>query len=150
MIGQVGFVISIPVLLYLFFIHAFSGKRPVLLRTVCLALFVVLCGCISHLNDVPETLPKGLTILSVLYKGGMSGMNGGVICGLIAIVFRWLCGPIVSYILLIVAAIVTILGGMGITLMGLIRAYRERPPCRLGRGGRIPRGTVRCGSQSFG
>ena len=125
--GRVGFVISIPVLLYLFFIHAFSGKRPVAMRTVCLALFVLLCGCISHLNDVPQVLPKGLTILADLYKGGTTGMNGGVICGLVAIFVRWLCGPIISYILLIVAALVTILGGMGITLSGLIKAYRERP-----------------------
>ena len=38
LIGRVGFVVSIPVLLYLFIIHAFSGKRPVALRTFCLVL----------------------------------------------------------------------------------------------------------------
>ena len=35
LIGRVGFIVSIPVLLYLFIIHAFSGKRPVKLRTIC-------------------------------------------------------------------------------------------------------------------
>ena len=34
MIGRTGFVVAIPVLFYLFFIHAFSGKRPIKLRTV--------------------------------------------------------------------------------------------------------------------
>ena len=29
MVGQVGFLVAIPALLYLFIIHAFSGKRPV-------------------------------------------------------------------------------------------------------------------------
>ena len=32
-IGRTCFIVSIPVLLYLFFIHAFSGKRPVKFRT---------------------------------------------------------------------------------------------------------------------
>ena len=34
--GQVGFLVAIPSLLYLFIIHAFSGKRPVVMRTVCI------------------------------------------------------------------------------------------------------------------
>ena len=126
-IGRTGFVVSIPVLLYLFFIHAFSGKRPIKLRTVCLIVFMLLCGCISHLNDVPEVLPKGMALISELYKDGISGMTGGVICGLLATGVRWLCGGILSYILLITLAIAMLLGGMGITISGLIRAYRERP-----------------------
>ena len=127
LIGRTGFVVSIPVLFYLFFIHAFSGKRPIKLRTVCLAVFVLVCGCISHLNDISETVPKGLALISGLYKDGISGATGGVICGLTAMGIHWLCGSIVSYIVLIIAALVMIIGGMGITLPGLIRAYRERP-----------------------
>ena len=34
LVGKVAFYVSIPALLYLFVIHAFSGKRPVRLRTV--------------------------------------------------------------------------------------------------------------------
>ena len=34
LIGRTSLVVSIPVLLYLFFIHAFSGKRPIKFRTV--------------------------------------------------------------------------------------------------------------------
>ena len=127
LIGRVGFVLSIPVLLYLFFIHAFSGKRPIRLRTVCLILFVLLCGCISHLNDVHEAWPNGLSLLGGLYKSGISGTTGGVVCGLLAMGIRWLCGPVLSYILMIVAAICMLFGGMGITVSGLVRAYRERP-----------------------
>ena len=127
LIGRTGFIISIPVLLYLFFIHAFSGKRPIKARTICLCVFVLLCGCISHLNDVPEILPSGFTLISGLYQDGISGMTGGVLCGLLAIGIRWLLGPIFSYILLIVIAVAMLLGGIGITISGLIRAYQERP-----------------------
>ena len=127
LIGRAGFIVSIPVLLYLFFIHAFSGKRPIKLRTVCLIAFVLLCGCVSHLNDIPATLPGGFSLISGLYKAGMTGMTGGVLCGLAAMGIHWLCGSIVSYIVLVIAAIIMLLGGMGITLSGLIRAYRDRP-----------------------
>ena len=127
LIGRVGFIISIPVLLYLFWIHAFSGKRPVTMRTICLAVFVLICGCISHLNDVPEVLPKGMVLLKNLFANGLSGRNGGVICGLLACFIKLLFGSIISYILLVSTAIITLLGGMGITIPGLVRAYRERP-----------------------
>ena len=127
LIGRISFIIMIPVLLYLFYIHAFSGKRPVAARTAYLIFFVLLCGCISHLNDIPQTLPKGLKIISVLYNNGLSGTNGGVICGLIAQGIHWLCGGIVSYILMVVLAVLALLGGMNITVRGLVKAYRERP-----------------------
>ena len=127
LIGRVGFVVSIPVLLYLFFIHAFSGKRPIKLRTVCLVAFIFLCGCISHLNDVPNALPKFTELVAGLYKNGVIGTTGGVVCGLLATGIRWLCGPALSYILLILATVMMLLGGMGITVSGLVQAYRDRP-----------------------
>ena len=127
LIGRTGFVISIPVLLYLFLIHAFSHKRPVQFRTICLLVFIIICSCISHLNDIPEVLPKGGAMIAGFYKDAVRITNGGVIGGLIATGNEWLCGRIVSYILLIVLAISMLLGGMGITLSGLVKAYRERP-----------------------
>ena len=127
MIGRISFILSIPVFLYLFFIHAFSGKRPVVMRTVYLFAFVLLCGCISHLNDIPVSFPEGLKIIPQLYQNGLTGMNGGVLCGLIALGVNWLCGTIVSYILLVVLAMLALLGGMSITIRGLVKAYKERP-----------------------
>ena len=79
------------------------------------------------MNDIPVTLPKGMALISGLYKGAVTGMTGGVIGGLTATGIEWLCGTIVSYILLIVLAICMLFGGMGITVSGLIKAYRERP-----------------------
>ena len=127
LVGRTGYIISIPVLLYLFCIHAFSGKRPVKLRTFCLIAFVLLCGCISHLNDIPDVLPKGFSLITELYKDGATGMTGGIICGLLATGFHWLCGSVVSYIFLVLLAISMFLGGIGITISGLVRAYRDRP-----------------------
>ena len=42
LLGKGGFIVSIPALLYMFFILCFSGKRPVILRSVCLLVFVAI------------------------------------------------------------------------------------------------------------
>ena len=125
--GRVGFVISIPVLLYLFFIHAFSGKRPVLMRSICLGSFVLICGCISHLSLNPQNLSDGVRILADLYTGGADGSTGGVLCGGIAMLVNWLCGRVLSYILFVLGAIFTLLGGMQITVPSIVRAIQNRP-----------------------
>ena len=44
LIGKTSFYIAIPALLYMFVIQAFSGKRPVMMRSICLIVFVLLCG----------------------------------------------------------------------------------------------------------
>ncbi len=126
-LGKVGFIASIPALLYLFAIHAFSGKRPVTMRTVCVAVFVIICGSLAHLVKDPQHLASGLAIVGDLYKGGITGQTGGVLCGLITILIRWLCGTAITYILFVITAILTLLGGMQITLPSIVRAIQNRP-----------------------
>jgi len=127
LIGRVAFVILIPVLLYLFTIHAFSGKRPVMMRTICLFTFTILCGCIAHLSQEAQTLPSGMQMLSELYLGGIDGTTAGLVSGGIALFVKLLCGPVISYILLIVSAVLTLLGGMQITVPSIVRAIQNRP-----------------------
>ena len=125
--GKTGFFVAIPALLYLFLIHAFSGKRPVKMRTVCVSVFVLTCGCIAHLALNPTGLGEGIGVVKELYLGGITGETGGVICGLLAILFKWLCGTVISYIVFVIAAILTLLGAMQITIPSIIRAIQERP-----------------------
>ncbi len=127
LLGRVGFLVSIPGLLYLFIIHAFSGSRPVKMRTVCISVFIVICGCIAHLTLGPLNHPLDITLISALYSGGISGLTGGVICGGFAMLIQWLCGTVISYILFVLAAIFTLLGGMQITVVSIIRAIQNRP-----------------------
>ena len=127
LIGKTGFIVSIPVLLYLFFIHAFSGKRPVIMRSVCLGVFVALVGCISHLVLDPQNLSSGISLLGELYIGGIDGSAGGLVCGGIAMLIALLCGRVISYIILVVASILTLLGGMQITIPSIVRAVKNRP-----------------------
>ena len=126
-LGQVGFAVSIPALLYMFFIHAFSGKRPILMRSICLSAFVIFSGCISQLVLKTQGLPSGIAVLGDLYFGGISGATAGWLCGGLGLLIQWLCGNIISYIILIVAALLTLLGSMNITIPSIIRAIQERP-----------------------
>ena len=48
MFGMVVYYLSIPACLLLVYIFAFSGKRPVLMRSVCVGAFLLCCGCISQ------------------------------------------------------------------------------------------------------
>ena len=128
LIGRVGFYIAIPALLYLFIIHAFSGKRPVMMRTICLIAFVLICGSIHHLSLDTSGLPKNVfSFIGKLCTGGVDGSTGGLLCGLVTTILSWLCNDVISYILLIVAAVFTLLASMQITVPSLVRAVENRP-----------------------
>ncbi len=127
LVGRTGFIVAIPGLLYLFIIHAASGKRPVRMRSICIGTFILLCGCIAHLSLRPQNLSEGIALIGDLYRGGTEGTTGGVICGSIAMLFHWLFNDILSYIILILGAILTLLGGMQITVISIIRAIQNRP-----------------------
>ena len=127
LIGKTAFLICIPSLLYLFFVHAFSGTRPVKMRTICMAVFVLACGCISHLSMDPVGTHEGFALLGFLYTGGIQNNTAGVLCGGLSMIIELLCGVAISYILLILGAIFSLLGAMQITVPSIIRAIQERP-----------------------
>ncbi len=125
--GRAAFIVSMPAFLYLFLIHAFSGKRPVIMRTICIGIFILSCGCLAHVRLDPANLQNGFALIKDLYIGGIAGTTGGVVCGLIAMLVKWLCGTVITYILLIFTSILTLLAGMQITISSIVRAIQERP-----------------------
>lgn len=127
LIGRAGFIVSIPAFLYLFIIHAFSGKRPVKMRSICVAVLTVICGCIAHLALTLPDMPLGLEAIKELYSGGIDGTAGGLICGSIAMLFYWLVRGFLSYVIFILAGLFTLLGAMQITVTSIIRAIQDRP-----------------------
>ena len=120
--GEIVFYVSIPAFLYLFFIHAFSGKRPVLMRSICLGCFVMICGIFHGVVSLSGTDHK--TFLSF---GEMLSGSAGLISTLQASALRWLFGPWIPYIILTVAGILVALGAVQITVPSLIRAFHNRP-----------------------
>ena len=125
--GPVAYYVSIPALLYLFFIHAFSGKRPVLMRSICLGCFVLICGIFQQVVLLTGTDVKVIPSFAELWHGGIAGTHAGVLCGGLGSILRWAMGPVIPYIILIVAGILTLLASMQITVLGIIRAVKNRP-----------------------
>ena len=127
LIGRVGFVIAIPASLCLFMIHAFSNKRPVILRSIFVGVFVLTCGCLFHLSGNYTLTESGFGVIRQLYEGGIAGKTGGVICGGICEILVVLLGNILSYICFVILAIFSLLGSMQITIPSIIRAIQSRP-----------------------
>ena len=127
MLGKVGFYFTIPAMLYLFIIHTFGRKHKLKMRSICTLTFVVICGCVSHLTLDQVSLSSNLSAVGDLYQGGVAGTTGGLICGGLGAFFRWACGDTISYILLLAAAVLTLLGALQITVYSLFRAIENRP-----------------------
>ena len=127
LIGKAGFYFSVPALLYLFVINTFGRKTAVTMRSICTIVFVFSCGCIYHLAVQTQGMAKGLAIFPDLYLSGIEGRSGGVLCGGLAYLLRWACGSTVSYIVIGIGAVLTLLGALEITVPSLIRAIINRP-----------------------
>ena len=124
--GKVGFLVSIPVALYLFFIHGFSAKRPVRMRTICLIVFSLICGCIGHVFAGEIQQVYSFESFGKLYDNGLLGTSGGLICGIITQMIAFFFDK-ATLVFLIPAALLTLLAGMQITIPSIIRAVRNRP-----------------------
>ena len=127
LIGQAGFYFAIPALLYLFVIHTFGRKSATTMRSVCTLLFVLLCGCLYHLAVQTQGMAAGFAVIADLYNGGVGGYTGGVLCGGLAMLLRWACGNTLAFVICILAAVLTLLGAMQITIPSIFRAIANRP-----------------------
>ena len=127
LVGRAGFYFLIPALLYLAVINLFGRKIAVRMRSVCAVLFALLCGVIYHLVVAGQVQTEPVRLMSYLYSGGGAGTSGGVICGGVACLLRWACGSVLSYIISMLCAVLTLLGAMQITIPSLIRAIANRP-----------------------
>ncbi len=125
MIGRIGFYISVPALLYLFIILAFSGDRPVVMRSTCLICFVLICSCIVQLWKPFDA--EGMAVIGKLFTGGAEGTTSGIICGGIGLLLNWLLNPWLSTIILVIAGIILLLAAFQITIPSIIRAMQDRP-----------------------
>ena len=80
--GRNFYYISIPALLYTIFMLLFSRNQLVRGRFFSILWFMFLFGCASHLIAAPELSETGIARLGELWKTGILGTSGGLICGL--------------------------------------------------------------------
>ena len=130
--GQAAFYMAIPGFLLLFCIHAFSGKRPVLMRSICVGAFILIFSCIAHWSyafskGIELELGKGFAWVKGMYMGGISGTTSGLLCGGFTELLLWLLDGYLTLIALVFAGLLTFLGSFGITISSVIRAIENRP-----------------------
>ena len=127
LVGQAGFYFSIPALLYLFILQTFARKNASTMRSICICCFAFLCGVIYHLAVQPQGMALDLGTFGDLYRGGIGGYTGGVICGGFGVLLSWACGRPLSFLITITGAVFTLLGAFQITIPSIIRAIANRP-----------------------
>ena len=130
--GQAAFYMAIPGFLYMFIIHAFSGKKPILMRSICLGAFMLCFGCISHWWNMYHlesslVLGSGFQWVKDIYRGGIEGVTGGLICGGLTELMLWLFHDILTMIVLVAGAVLTLLAACNITIPSIVRAIQNRP-----------------------
>ena len=130
--GQVAFYAAIPGFVFLFIIHAFSGKKPILMRSICLGVFLICVGCIAHWfnvyalgNDI--RFDSDFSWVEDLYLGGIEGTSGGVICGGLTELLLWIFNKILTLIILVFAALLTLMASLQLTIPSIVRAIENRP-----------------------
>ena len=127
LLGKAGFYFAIPGLLYLFVLNTFLRKKSAGMRSACVVIFVFACGCVYHLSMPTAFMDQGLALIPDLFRGGVDGSTGGILCGGFAMFLRWSCGKPISYLILILTIMLTLLGSLQITVPSIIRAIINRP-----------------------
>ena len=127
LVGKMGFYLS-PVLFgYLFVLLLPGHRRPVGLRCLAACLCVVTVSAISHLCGKAEALPGGLAMVGQLFRTGGAGTSGGVLGGLMGILFELALSKVLAIIVLAILALLSLLWTWGITLRSIGRAIQNRP-----------------------
>ncbi len=121
-----GYYILPLVLLLAFVILLFHHGRPVRLRLTCA---LVLPLCIGALDQLFGNTSPGWSsqLISLLYRGGMTGRTGGLIAGFFAMLFETVFSRIGAIIIFLLLLVIALLGSLNMTIVSLIRAIRNRP-----------------------
>ena len=130
--GEAAFYMAIPGFLLMFYIHAFSGKKPILMRSICLGVFMLCFGCIAHWWGIyyfqhDYVLGTGFQWVKDIFRGGVNGTTGGLICGGLTELMLWIFNEILTLIILVFAGLLTLMATFNITIPSIARAIQNRP-----------------------
>lgn len=125
MVGHVGLVI-LPLSLILCAIALFfHGGKPVTMRILCSLGFALLVSALAHLVIGESRAVWGGEMLGVLYREGADNLSGGLLGGLLAMLFCLPGGNAVGWAVCILLLIVTLPASLNLTLTGLLRALND-------------------------
>ena len=125
MVGQVGLIV-LPIGLILCAVALFfHGGKPVTMRVLCALSFALLVTALAHLAIGESKAQWGMDVFTVLYREGAQNLSGGVLGGLIAMLFCLPGGKPVGWAVTILLLLVTLPASLNLTLTGLLRAIND-------------------------
>ena len=106
--------------------------RPVVLRTVCALLLMLVVGVLCHLLLCRQIYELGsVELLPNLWRDGLAVQSGGAVCGLMAVALLAGFGKIVSVIVFFVMLGVCVFGAFHLSPGKMAQTLRERREARL-------------------
>ena len=123
-----GYYLCAPVLAAVAVIQLGHQGRPVILRTVCVALLPLLVGVLCHLALCRTAYDMGSGLVRVLWSDGQLLKCGGVAAGGLAIGCEALLSKVVSIIVFAVLLLAALLGALHMTPQEAaqrVRSYGE-------------------------
>ncbi len=124
--GGTGVYILPLSLSIIFFVLLFRRGRPYKAKLICAIMMVLCIGAIAHIMGVNE-LQSGEGLISALWKGGIEGTTGGVICGLIGIGIGKFFGKFIAVSCFIILLFICILTTLNMSPRKIFRALQNRP-----------------------
>jgi len=127
LVGEVGLFLMPVLFLGLVFILTLHWRKHRVRRSICAVLTLVHLVAIVHLFSGKMDVPGGIAMVGALYNFGAAGVGGGVLGGLLATLFALAFGRGLSIVFLLLLGTLCGLCTFDITVLGLIRAFRDRP-----------------------
>ncbi len=121
-----GFYILPPALVFCAVVLFFHRGRPVAVRVTCTLLLPLLIGVVLHIFLCSVDIAWKWAMLPQLFNSGKLGLSGGVISGFVAEGFEALLGKVCSVIILAIALVFQVPAMFNLTVMEIIRQFRER------------------------
>ena len=123
-----GYYLTAPALAAIAVIQLGHKGRPVILRTVCVAVLPLLVGMLCHLLLCGTAYDFSSGVLSRLWTDGQALRCGGVLSGLLAAGGTALLSKVVTVVLTVVLLLAALLGALHMTPQEAaerMRTYRE-------------------------
>ena len=127
LVGNAGFYILPASFFFSTFILLFHGGRPVRLRVTACFVMAGCIGAITHLFLDTVEIPWGISMVAALYRGGIAGTTGGLLCGFFAMLLELIFSKIGAVLIFVILLILSLLCALNMTIAGIAQAVKNRP-----------------------
>ena len=124
--GQSGRYI-LPLALIATVVILFTSRgKPVRLRIVSVFTLILTVSAVYHLIQ-GEALVWEWKVVPALFKGGIAGTTGGLLCGFFSMLLELIFSKIGAVLIFVILLILSLLCALNMTIAGIAQAVKNRP-----------------------